>query len=222
MPLWSQSESPLTGLHGVCGLAPAASWPLLHVLANEIVADMPPGNPALLEQLPWDDIVRTVFTRAAAMGAQDCRGEEFQVKFLLLVLERQDLATLDGLRRSLAYMATVSPAIQHTLLGQGTDSWLRVVNRPGAYLLDTVYTMVLILCGHLTRRRRQNLQYEAVPNQNLHAVAVEVFPEEIIGRNLNYVGNSVESLAWLLLEADRCDMVVALAVHCDLVFRRDF
>ena len=148
VPLWFQSESPLTGPYGVCTLAPAASWPLLHVMANEIVAGMPPGNPALLEQLPWNEIIRTVFTRAADLGMQNCRGQLFQPDVLLPLLQRQGLAKLAGLKRALAFMATVSPAISYTMLGGGfTDKWLQVVNRPGAYLLDTVYTMLQILSG---------------------------------------------------------------------------
>ena len=102
------------------------------------------------------------------------------------------------------------------------DKWLRVVNRPGAYLLDTMYTMLLILSGHIKDKRRATLKYEVVPNPTLRAVAMEVFPAGASSRSLNYIGNSVESLAWLLLEADRCDMVLALAFHCDLVFRGDF
>ena len=104
-------------------------------------------------QLCWNNFRGTksfglFFTRAADLGMQNCRGQLFQLDFLLPLLQRQGLATLAGLKRALAFMATVSPAISYTMLGGGfTDKWLQVVNRPGAYLLDTVYTMLQILSG---------------------------------------------------------------------------
>ena len=93
---------------------------------------------------------------------------------------------------------------------------LQVVNRPGAWLLDTVYTMQLILFGELPEKRLPRLQYDVISNRLLRSLADRIFPSEPEGgliRSANNVGNSVESHVWLLLELDRCDMILALAWH---------
>ena len=214
VPKWVDSGALLTGPKGVCSIASKLSWPLLHVIARELAEGRhPQASPVTLEDLPWNQIIRTVFTRAADC-MQCCRGQPFEPEFLIRLLEHQNLDTLAGLRQALAHMAAIAPAIRMTMNQQFTANQLRVLTRPGAYLLDTTFTMILILKQKISAKRLPNLKYEVVSNRALAAVAREVFPAADSPRSLNYIGNSVESMAWLLLEADRCDMILAVAYHC--------
>ena len=90
---------------------------------------------------------------------------------------------------------------------------LKELNRPGAWLLDAVYTMQGILAGEYTSKRLNRMKYDVCSNVKLAALANKVFQAPTSPHSLNNVGNNVEHLAWQLLEADRCDILIAVVWH---------
>ena len=186
-------------------------YPLLHTLAMKEAEGR--DWPVTMNELPWNHIVRTVFTRAADLARLSCRGKPFDPELLELMLEHQGLNTLPGLKQALGDLAQKAEAVRLTMNMQIPAGLLMRLTRPGAWLLDTVFTMLLILAKEVPCKRLPDLQYDVVPNKKLAALADRVFPPATEPRSLNNIGNSVEHLAWLLLEADRCDIILALAWH---------
>ena len=109
------------------------------------------------------------------------------------------------------------------LLHQGIDlKTLTKVNTPGAWLLDTVYTILMIL----VKKIKQNPSYTVVLNdyhvELLHRCNIDKIPSPFgegpwKDKNSNNRGNVTEYLAWLALEQDRCDILVAMVHHYDLM-----
>ena len=96
-----------------------------------------------------------------------------------------------------------------------TKEHLRKVCVPGAWLLDTVHTLVQAMHGRI----QPNCQYVAVSNEALCELFNCCFPSVAragMGASLNNRGNQVEALAWLVMEMDRMDLLLAMAFHLDV------
>ncbi len=127
-----------------------------------------------------------------------------------VVLMQRDLDSIAGLRSALESFAEKAPAVLQSICLQGSSALVKDLGRPGAWLLDTVYTMQGVMANQVGK----HVQYVAVGNCRLSALAGLLFPgvgEQ--GLSKNNVGNHVEHLAWLALEGDRCDITLSLAWH---------
>ena len=103
------------------------------------------------------------------------------------------------------------PPVAAILAMQGhSDATLKPLSRPGAWLLDYCYTLISVL----ERRARDTAHYVAVANSTHKLVLQTCFPElaqDQTNSSPNNRGNQMETLAWLMLEADRPDLLLALA-----------
>ena len=91
-----------------------------------------------------------------------------------------------------------------------TVASLTTLNRPGAWLLDYAFTIVRVLCNE-----NQPSASDAVDSNACHTTILEWCFADILhtdhGSSPNNRGNQMETLAWLMLEADRPDLLLALA-----------
>ena len=139
-------------------------------------------------------------------------------------MEQNGLRDIKCLGAAILQLAKTE-AVRRTLTSQVEAAVLKVVNLPGAWLLDTIYTQQLILCGHLVSTDK--LQLKAVSNWThkmmLGRCGLEPHMVAPYGEQSNYGssdnnrGNQSEHIAWLALEADRCDIVVAMAYHASKI-----
>ena len=110
-----------------------------------------------------------------------------------------------------AFQDLASRGAAMPLLCTGMDAEkLKQINTPGAWLMDIMYTVRNVL----TKKVKPKASYTPVGN-HYHILLMDEC--EIHGpwkdRNYNNRGNVMEYLAWLALEQDRCDMLVAMCVH---------
>ena len=131
---------------------------------------------------------------------------------LELILERsQALAEQDFIER-MADFGTRPPA-QRVLYMQGlTTAALTTLNRPGAWLLDYVYTVICVIYGDI----QPTVRYSPVPNASHLDLLSRCFPDAAQsehGCSNNNRGNQMEAMGWLTYEADRSELVLAMAYH---------
>ena len=163
--------------------------------------------------LPWPPIMDAVFSVAAA---RFLRTDEYTPVFtrtmLELILERSHTYHAQDFVDHMAGFGTRPPA-QRVLFMQGlTTAALTTLNRPGAWLLDYAYTLVCVLYGDI----QPSARYSPVPNSCHLAILGRCFPDAVQvehGSSLNNRGNQMEALAWLAFEADRPELVLAMAYH---------
>ena len=94
---------------------------------------------------------------------------------------------------------------------------LQQLNRPGEWLLDCVPTVCAVLRGALVARRR--LKYQVLDNRSLAALMRELRIHHSPRASTSsspadsavHLGNQVEHLAWLALEADKPELILALS-----------
>ena len=143
------------------------------------------------------------------------RGAHFGLACLRELLHSYGVLLRDGFKAHMAGFAG-RPPIRNLLAMEGyTTRHLRTVCTPGAWLLDTVYTLVQAMHGRI----QPNCQYVAVLNDVHLDLFSCCFPEmarEETGSSLNNRGNQVEALAWLVVEMDRVDLLLAMAYHLDV------
>ena len=168
--------------------------------------------PTLLD-LDWNTILQTVFTRFAETGRTHCLGENWTGDFVRIILQRHDLDTLLSFRAMYWEWVLQCPAAMFSVQGHHDDRPLRDLCRPGAWLLDSVYSEILVIEG----LRAPNIIYEVVGNVLLQHMAElildPVYSRAVLVRGQNYVGNVMEHLAWLALEEGRDELVVACAFY---------
>ena len=142
------------------------------------------------------------------------------------ITEANDLLHITQLGDAILQLARAGP-VNRTLTLQVDPSILRVINTPGAWLLDTMYTLQLILWGDIAVNHR--LCFRAVSNYTHKEMLTQCKLDEYMmgpyggdaqyGSSDNNRGNQVEHVAWLALEADRCDVIVAMAHHARIIER---
>ena len=171
------------------------------------------GVYATLLDLDWNSLLQTMFTRFAEEGRTHCLGVRWTGDFVRIILERHDLDTLGPFRKNYWEWVLRCDAANITVQGQHADRALRHVCKPGAWLLDTVYTEILVIEG----LRPATIIYEVVGNVELQFLAELILDpvdsRAVLDRGKNYVGNVIEHLAWLALEDGRDELVVAVAFH---------
>ena len=146
-------------------------------------------------------------------GRTHCLAVPWTGDFVRIILERHDLDTLLSFRAMYWEWVLQCPAAMFTVQGHHDDRPLRTLCRPGAWLLDSVYTEILVI----ERLRTTTIIYEAVGNVALQHLAElilhPVYSRAVLVRGRNYVGNVMEHLAWLALEEGRDELVVAVAFY---------
>ena len=148
-------------LDSICKYAVPTRYPLLHMLATE--AQTRTDIPRLWD-LPFDAIVRAVFTRAAERAEVDCRGKEFTNDLLQHVLGRLNVQTVRALGFVLEAWSEQSRAVRDAMKWTRTMAELKESNRPGAWLLDTINTMLGVLNKSI-KRPLHRLQFEVLSNR---------------------------------------------------------
>ena len=171
------------------------------------------GVYSTLLDLDWNTILQTLFTRFAETSRTPCLGVPWTGDFVRIILQRHDLDTLVSFRAMYWQWVLQCPAAKTTVQGLHDARPLRHVCKPGAWLLDTVYTEILVI----ERLRPTTIIYEVVGNVELQHMAElildPVYSRAVLDRGRNYVGNVMEHLAWLALEEGRDELVVAVAFY---------
>ena len=201
-------------------VAQPGQHPILHGL-HRYCTDREPNRRPDLNSLPWNRIVRTVFSRAAATAGITV-GHQQVVDLTLnqAINQANGLHDIKNLGSAIRQFARTGQA-RRTLDFDIEASVLKLINTPGAWLLDTLFTMQLILFGDT--RSTHKLVYRAVGNYTHKEMLARcgLTPDGTAahgyqshyGSSFNNRGNQSEYLAWLALEADRCDIVLAMALH---------
>ena len=218
-------------LSELCGCAPVSEYPALHILAA-LGADvagypLPAGlaGPRAWDQatprtreldighLPWPGIILAVFSAAADkfLGPSEFT-TPFSRTMLELILERSGTLNEQDFVDKLADFGSRPPA-QRVLYMQGlTTAALGKLTRPGAWLLDYVYTVISVIYGDA----KPSVLFTPVPNAT-HLELLELcFPhaaQSDHGCSRNNRGNQMEAMSWLEFEADHSELVLAQAFH---------
>ena len=221
-PGWGGSYCPT--LQSICALAPAYLHPFLHALTDLAMVKQQEPTPRLWD-LPYNTLVKMVFTRAAISAAvHDALHPShrmFSNEQLAEVLKAHDLDTVAGLGAALAKWMSLKeePLLRELFNCKLSDAVLTVINRPGAWLLDCLHTEQLALVGADPAKFR-TVEYSVVSNAalaELHdALMPHMFTPNMTAppfRGLNYRGNQFEYLAWLALEEDKPQVALAIAWH---------
>ena len=164
-----------------------------------------------LVDLPWKALLEAAINRA--MGAANVKVEhsaQVSRHHLMTLLNRLGLRDKGEFEAHMRGFGT-RPPVNAILNMQGhTDASLRPLSRPGAWLLDYCHT-IFCKVEHTTR---DTAQFVPVSNASHREVLHACFPalaEDPTNSSPNNRGNQMESLAWLMLEADRTDLLLALA-----------
>ena len=177
----------------------------LHTLADRIGVEAP------LCYLPFNELVRMIFTRAALRIGMECRGRRFTHEMLRQVLEAHGLLTLDGLGQQLRRWMDDDPYLKEMLEDGLLHRRLKIVNRPGAWVLDCITTAMIAL---------EDSKYDAITftvatNKSLIRLfhLLDAYFKIRHVRGAGYRGNQLEYTAWLALERDLPELILAIAWH---------
>ena len=188
--------------------------PLLHHLRAAHLGGQGAHRPPQVRDLPWDALLRVVFTRAAEDAGVPCRSMTDDV--LTGILEQLRIHTLEKFAEAMLQLhdqPEQGAALRRTVRLGMSCSALRVLNRPGAWLLDTVHTAQMVLDGSVP----QAAIYRVLTNVQLSKLMFYVFASRMRdmshGANPNNCGNRMEHMCWLLLEQDQCGLILGLAYH---------
>ena len=169
----------------------------------------------MLTDLPYVSLIRLVFTRAAIDAGLRIEAVLMTEEHVRLVLRCHGLLELEGLQAALRMWMDRNAAVADTMNGKYVAGFMKELNRPGAWLLDYVAT-VLYAAKYTLKPRAK---YKVVLNSELVALVKDLNLVSSngarvgLGMNSNNLGNLIEYLAWLALEDDRCALIVALAWH---------
>ena len=171
--------------------------------------------------LDWNLFLRVIFTRflvlAYGPGSGGGLAAEWTVQRVAGILERLQLLYFTDFCQQLWLWVVSNPAALYLVRASHDDRMLRELSRAGAWLLDSVHTVILVIMHGSDNMRSWTTTrppvYIAVGNTVLFQMAQRLFHanEQVLSRNRNYVGNVMEHLAWLAFEAGREDLIVALA-----------
>ena len=233
VPFWPNDTGP--PLRDLVGTLKAELYPFFHTMAAKTAeAVLPPGavvprSPAsweqadgavaqvTLNQLPWDAMLQAIILCAASeRGMTPSRGVHFGLACLKELLHSYGVLTREGFAAHMEGFAG-RPPIRNLLAMSGgyTVGSLRKTCVPGAWLLDTVHTLVNAMHG----RVQSYCQYMPVSNAALGELFNCCFPSQArdgTGASQNNRGNQIEALAWLVMEMNRMDLLLAMAFHLDI------
>ena len=199
-------------LESICERALASVHPLLHGLTHLQISTVEIPH---LWHLPYDALVRMTFTRAALSAGVQCRNKDLSYSEVHLTLKAHNVATIEGLGVALRLWTEQNDSVRDVWCGKLTSQVLAQIGRPGAWLLDCIHTEQLALLDPASYR---NVTYTVLSNTELMTLFVAVLPhcpsqDDWPQRNKNYRGNQLEYLAWLALEDDKPELILALAWH---------
>ena len=144
-----------------------------------------------LYDLNWDLFVRVVFTRFAERGGTHFLGVVWTWPYMFAILERHGFDDVVAFRDTFLQWVLNNPVALSVMRMAYNDVSLRHLNRPGAWLLDSVYTELLVIRGaHLP-----SVTHVACGNWALLQFARLVFSmnslalTDGVDQNRNYVGN---------------------------------
>ena len=186
-------------MRSVLAWAAVRDYPLLHTFGQKTTERFGPG--VTLADLPWDAIVRVVFTHAALATGVPYEGNVVDQQVYIEILQFHGLDTLAGLADHFERLALSSPAARQVMDLEINPRLLQDNKRPGGWLLDAVYTQHCIMMGN-TVENLESLQFIVEQHSSLKALADHTFllNRRQQGANETTVGHQVESLAWLALE----------------------
>ena len=216
IPRWKHNSDKLAD---ICAAAHPEHHRVLHGLLSYCQMN-DPGRQPDLNWLPWNRLVRVVFSRAAAAaGVEFYAQQPVNRELNHTILRANSLEDITQLGSAIRRFAGTA-AVKRTLTYGIPPKVLKLINTPGAWLLDTLFTMQLILFGDIIADSK--LSYRAVGNAThkelLHLCRMDSITDPDgsgapFGSSDNNRGNQTEHLAWLALEADRCDILLAMAYH---------
>ena len=232
VPKWTSDSGP--ALRDLCLKFPVDHYPVFHILASQTAERLAPhGSPApwtgvdweracpqtaalTLNQFPWDDMLTGIVTRAAeARGLLPSQKSEMGFAGFRELLHSWGLLSREGFRAHMAGFAGRQQVREILTLSNVSCAQLAKLCVPGAWLLDTTFTLVQVMRG----KARPSCAFVAVAN-TAHIVLLDFCFADLMGGTEGGAsgnrGNQVEALAWLTLEADRTDLLLAMAYHLDL------
>ena len=153
-------------------------------------------------------------------GGLTLAGRAFTQEHLLHILVHARLDTVEGLGVALQDWNSASRAVSDTLRWKVDAATLQVINRPGAWLLDCIHTQQVALQS----ARPLHVHYLVTVNKHLKGLMQRLRERTPVGTitswrgsgygaSCNNVGNQLEYLAWLALENDKPERILALAWH---------
>ena len=156
IPQWVQHGELLRIL---CHLTSSEDHYVLHKIREKLLEEKP-GIDHQLRDLPWNEIVRVIYSRAAISGKVKFKPGQMLTKDLHdSIVAGNNLLDVRQLGKAFKEMADRGAAKR--VLHQGLDiKILTRVNTPGAWLLDTVYTVLMILVGKV--KLKSKLKYTVV------------------------------------------------------------
>ena len=215
----------------LCSNAPVVDYPALHILAAmgaESAGHPLPGGiagPGAWDQasptareldighLPWPNMVSAVFNTAAKKYLQPQEiASPFTRTMVELILERSGTAREQDFVSKLAQFGKDPTAQRILYMKDISTTALGRLNRPGAWLLDYVYTVMGVLFGVT----RTTAKYTAVLNATHRAVMERCFPDVANTSHANSDnnrGNQMEALCWELFESGLAELILAQAFH---------
>ena len=233
VPFWPSDPGP--PLRELIRILDAQLYPFFHAMAAWTVeAVLPRGSripsglagweragyevtQVTLNRLPWNAMLQAIIIRAATVrGRAPSPGRLFGLACLRELLQCYGILSREGFAAHMVGFAGRPPI--HNLLtmtGGITKELLKKLCVPGAWLLDTVHTLVNAMHGRI----QPTCQYKAVSNAALGELFAYCFPDMAMaqtGASQNNRGNQIEALAWLVMEMDRTDLLLAMAFHLDI------
>ena len=144
-------------------------------------------------------------------------------QYVFAILERLGFDDIRVFRHIFLDWALNNAAALFVMRRAYDDVSLRHLNRPGAWLFDSLYTELLVIRG----THQPNVAHLACENRTLLRISRLILssgsPAETAGvavignQNRNYVGNQMELLAWLAFEDGREELIVGLAYSIQLL-----
>mmetsp|Transcript_62631 Transcript_62631/g.174578 ORF Transcript_62631/g.174578 Transcript_62631/m.174578 type:complete len:279 (-) Transcript_62631:48-884(-) len=206
-----------------------------------ILCTTPEMTNLTLLQFPWQRLVEVVYTRCGDCSAQNLRGQRMDSAFsqhdtsitsctaltrLLMVQTSLDDPEFFAAQMLAWINSNCLAKASMDMLFAGSSSETREsyrdLSRPGAWLLDSMWTVHRVSTGRHASSRLP--RYLVVDNRTLWKLARLWLPTYIaVRRPLNSaesrtdVGNHVEYLACLALECDLCELIIAMVYHCDQI-----
>ena len=178
-----------------------------------------------LNDLNWNCFLQVIFTRCVLLAettpsrAVVSSAVEWTAARLEGILFRLGLDDLDRFIARLQNWMVSNDAASSLVTAQHEDRSLSELCRPGAWLLDCVFTEILIILansppGLLAHLYTRPPTYMRVGSAELRMLAGRIFHEDeeaVFRRDRNYVCNVMRHLAWLLFEDSREELIVAMA-----------
>ena len=157
-------------------------------------------NRTQLRDIPWKDIVKNI---AGGIARADSTLDSAGVILSIDELASYMLKWMDESK-------IVNDLIKWKIFkGDDIASKLKVLSRPGAYLADLVYTVLLIE----RKKIRRNVKYVAIGNYAYTVLASQLEVRNECYSSENNTGNVMEALSWFAFEQHRFEFIISVVHH---------